>query len=64
MKTCEHNPSKEKLGTDQKIKKILRKFEENDIAIDLEVVEELPRQNDRYMLEMKMIIEEDKLAVR
>ena len=50
--------------TDQKIKKILRKFEENYITIDLEVVEDLPVENDRYKLGMKMNSEDDKLAVR
>ena len=50
--------------TDQKIKKILRKFGENDITLDLEVVEDLPVENDHYKLEMKMNSEDEKLAVR
>ena len=57
-------PVRKKLVTDQKVKKVLRKFGENDITIDLEVIEDLTVENDSYKLEMKINIEDERLAVR
>ena len=50
--------------TDQKITNIVRKFEDGDITNDLEVVRMLPRPIDSFMLEKKIIVEDDKLEVR
>ena len=57
-------PVRKKLVTDQKVKKVLRKFGENDITIDLEVIEDLTVANDSYKFEMKNNIEDERLAVR
>ena len=57
-------PVRKKLVTDQKVKKVLRKFGENDITIDLEVIEDLTVADDSYKFEMKNNIEDERLAVR
>ena len=55
---------RKKIVTDQKITNIVRKFEDDDITNDLEVVRMLPRPIDSFMLEKKINVEDDKLAVR